>query len=112
MIRQGRSDGNDLAALAMHNQIWQRISTLACTSTHSEYLDAHQLEIFPNPAREGVYLRNLPDGVRQVQLLDGVGRVHHLPVHNQWVALDSFTSGFYQLRVVHHNKLWTAKLIL
>jgi CubicO group peptidase (beta-lactamase class C family) len=112
MIRQGRSSGDDLAALDFHNQIWRRLANLSCTINRSEELPFAQLEVFPNPARDWVQLANLPVGVKEIQLMDAYGRLRTLQVKNRRLDLSTFQPGFYQLRVVHEGTTWLAKLIL
>ena len=59
MIRQGSSSSSDLAATTLHNEIWKRINQLPCTTTSTSHLSSSDINIFPNPTSDYLYIEGV-----------------------------------------------------
>lgn len=97
VIRQGSSNSTSLAALALHNDIWEKLSDLECvTSTRAE---GHlQPTIFPNPVREQLHIRQLP-GPFSARLFDAYGREVDRWENRRTHSIAHLPAGPYLLRI-------------
>jgi hypothetical protein len=76
--------------------------TVSTSPTSVEGLDAQSISIYPNPASDRVYFRNLPEGSRVI-LTDITGRnlvIRSAEDLHNGLSLQPYASGYYLIRII------------
>ena len=76
---------------------------------------ASQLNVFPNPAQEVVYVELPSAGTSEVRLLDASGRIlQHQTVNGELAVIqrNELPSGFYLIEVMNNGKVYHQKLLM
>lgn len=75
VVRQGNSAGPVVAAASsFDNQLWSRISNLACITDTDEILTNKHIALFPNPVKNRLSI-NSDFEINQVEVFDNQGRL-------------------------------------
>ena len=111
MIRQGSSASTDLAALSVHNAIWERIMNLECTTSTQDELEQVAFQIFPNPATDFVQIKDLSAVPEEIALYNITGRQVMVPVNNYRVDMSRLPTGIYLLKIRFKNTTYTKRII-
>ncbi len=97
MIRQGASSSPDLAAIDLHDQIWEHLIDLNC-ATGIEQNERRSMSVYPNPTDGMLYLKGLKRAPEVVELVDHLGRTLPLTPALQ-LDVSEIKAGSYILRV-------------
>jgi len=109
MVRQGLSGNTSLAAIALHDQIWERLSSLECTSSASSAAPAATPSVFPNPVQERLYLRGVKTPF-SCQLFDSQGRLQGSWENQTEWGTASLPAGLYLLRIQTEHRLYALRV--
>jgi CubicO group peptidase (beta-lactamase class C family) len=104
VIRMGEKAGNlSLNALSnFDNEIWQRLTTLACTATSTTENTNNQLfTLYPNPTSDFLHL-NFTKSINDfnAQIMDINGRILKQFNNQKTMPINDLPTGFYALKVV------------
>jgi hypothetical protein len=104
VIRMGEKAGNlSLNALSnFDNEIWQRLTTLACTATSTTENTNNQLfTLYPNPTSEFLNL-NFTESINDfnAQIMDINGHILKQFSNQKTMPINDLPTGFYALKVV------------
>jgi hypothetical protein len=67
--------------------------------------------IYPNPAKENIYISNFPSSIQEVELIDLSGKVTRKKLENNSISLQNLQSGTFWLRVMVNGKIEQQKFI-
>ncbi|MEP7323152.1 MAG: serine hydrolase [Saprospiraceae bacterium] len=107
MIRQGLSANEDLAALDMHDQIWEKIMGLNCTTTPVQFINNYKIKIYPNPTKEFIHVEVSENENPEITIIDLHGRVLKKYYRQRSIRINDLSKGLYflNIRTDQHNHL-------
>lgn len=77
-----------------------------------ELINHPKIDIYPNPARSQITVRSKNVIIREVQLIDGFGRLTNLSLINEKIDLSQIAAGFYLLRILTDDSIVVKKIAI
>jgi CubicO group peptidase (beta-lactamase class C family) len=109
VVRQGDDAGDSpLAVSSFDNQLWEKIMELECLTSTAE-IDEKQIEIYPNPVSDELFIQDLPIGAN-VKLFTIEGR-QILETTDAQLDLSFLAKGIYILKVTSLGAQRSFKII-
>ncbi|MEM6394918.1 MAG: serine hydrolase [Bacteroidota bacterium] len=99
MVRQGDLGLFSLAPIAFHNDIWELINQLDQGPNSTSEITPSSLSVFPNPARERIFVDGLAAGGATLRLYNLEGRLLGVQQDASSYPLDQLAAGVYILEV-------------
>lgn len=99
VVRMGNATEDALVSTTLHDDIWERIMNLACTSDLNEEEENTSSFIYPNPVSDRVFIEGSVDFTKAVDILDASGRICLSAQYTRaGIDLKALTSGLYLIR--------------
>jgi len=111
VVRQGQSTDDDLAAITLHNDIWKYIGNLGCTPTATTGATADDFKVFPNPARDVLYVDS-HQTVEKVMLWNAMGLWQPVKLEQGAVSLAHFPAGIYFLQLQIQGRWYVERVVV
>jgi CubicO group peptidase (beta-lactamase class C family) len=103
MIRQGLSATDDLAALDMHDQIWEKIMKLNCVTTASRSIQWENSKIYPNPTHSFIHVDRQSNENFRISIADIAGHKVKEFINPREVNMSDLCKGVYFVSVINKN---------
>ncbi len=111
VVRMGESPNGDLVPITFHNEMWEYISNIICTSTPVETIESTKTEVFPNPFSETLNI-NSDQEIKMVEIYNSIGQlVLQQPETNQ-ILTHHLDTGIYLMVLEDNNGLSIVKKII
>jgi CubicO group peptidase (beta-lactamase class C family) len=108
VVRQGNSANQSLAGpSSFDNDLWGMINELVCTPNALPDLEAKELIVYPNPAKETLNIADYVEG--EFEILDSFGRVlkrGSSASENGTIDIEGLSQGWYLLKLRSGNELF------
>ncbi|MGE0562740.1 MAG: serine hydrolase [Flavobacteriales bacterium] len=114
VIRQGESNSNDLASLSLLDNIWYKLLHMSCGTTSINSFDNENINIYPNPAKNIVYIKGLEQkkGSIKLTLTDVTGKTIKTANNQFELQLNNLQQGIYFLTITGENYKKVEKIVL
>ena len=116
VVRQGTSSDDDLAAVDLHNEIWERLSQLECSISAIEEVEEYPIEVYPNPANDLLNI-NVTGSIEasHMYLKDMSGRLvlnQGLVSGKNTIDIGFLSRGIYTLLVVGNHHEYVEQIVV
>ena len=99
VVRMGNATEDALVSTTLHDDIWERIMNLACTSNLNEGDENTRSFVYPNPASDRVFIEGSVDFTKAVDILDASGRICFSTYYTRaGIDINALSSGLYLIR--------------
>jgi CubicO group peptidase (beta-lactamase class C family) len=95
VVRQGLSSSPDLAAIDLHDRIWERLMQLTCTTTGITEQSSDAIRIYPNPATNVLHIKGSTNEI--IRVYNSLGQLHDQIHSNTTVNIQEWPAGIYYL---------------
>lgn len=115
VIRMGETSGIPLLALSNFDELlWHRITKLDCTPVSAIAQEQLPIQLFPNPAKSHVIIKNAPIKAKYFKILDISGNTLQQQSFNGMVQTENLNAGIYFIQLLDENNtlLKQGKLII
>ncbi|MCG8328308.1 MAG: serine hydrolase [Chitinophagales bacterium] len=116
IVRQGTSNDDDLAAVDLHNEIWERLSQLECTISTIDEVEETPIEVYPNPANKLLNVNVTNNiGSAHMYLKDMGGRIvlsQGLMLGENTIDVHSLSKGMYTLLVIGNQEEYVKRVVI
>ncbi|MDX1684278.1 MAG: serine hydrolase [Saprospiraceae bacterium] len=104
IVRMGEAPDNSLVPVIFHDQMWERLNEVICTTTTTRGIDEKEEEtVWPNPVRSVLQLPHLPND-DFVSIFNSQGIINQFTVLNeQSIDVDGIDPGTYFVRYKDDN---------
>jgi CubicO group peptidase (beta-lactamase class C family) len=111
VVRFGNAAYNTALSITVFDEeLWQKINDLTCTITENNSIEKYQLNIYPNPFVDHIYIDNNQYGKYTV-LADATGNLIYEGSDIQKQNFSELPSGLYFLKVFDTKQISNLKLI-
>ncbi len=94
----------------------QTVDTTCITTSAFVYVNPHKITIYPNPAKNIVYIKGLPDGeIFHIQIIDMTGKeIKYSQLYFEQIELSELSDGQYLLNIYdnYKNKVYEGKMVI
>ena len=99
VVRMGNATEDALVSTILHDDIWERIMNLACTSNLNEGDENTRSFVYPNPASDRVFIEGSVDFTKAVDILDASGRICFSTYYTRaGIDINALSAGLYLIR--------------
>lgn len=104
VVRMGNATEDALVSTTLHDDIWERIMNLSCTSDLNEEGESTSSFVYPNPASDRLFIEGNVDLNQAIDILDASGRICLSAQYTRTgIDLKALASGLYLIR--YHNQI-------
>ncbi|MDP4953681.1 MAG: serine hydrolase [Flavobacteriales bacterium] len=99
VVRMGNATEDAIVSTILHDDIWERIMNLACTSNLNEGDENTRSFVYPNPASDRVFIEGSVDFTKAVDILDASGRICFSTYYTRaGIDINALSAGLYLIR--------------
>lgn len=74
-----------------------------------------EIQVYPNPAVHELFIDNLPQGVKNIKIINSWGMVVYnmnINQNNKRIKVDNLQDGIYILKIQYHNGIFSKKILI
>lgn len=103
VVRMGDAPNDDLAPIFFHDEMWEQLSSIICTTTSVGATDLdNKIEIFPNPFDEQFFIQT-DLAINNLRLFNSAGQLILQQNNANTVSAEDLSSGLYWLEINLEN---------